>query len=42
MCPHDPDIMQPYYEAVGWSDMAPLTVDEITNLSNRLRNESSS
>lgn len=39
MCPHDPAIMQPYFETVGCSDIAPLTASELENLSERLRSD---
>jgi hypothetical protein len=39
MCPHDPAIMQPYFETVGMPSIEPLSADEIVVLSERLRSQ---
>jgi hypothetical protein len=39
MCPHDPAVMQPYFEAVGLPAAVPLSSNEIADLSERLRAE---
>jgi hypothetical protein len=38
MCPHDPAVMRPYFETLGLHDVEPLSLTEITQLSQRLRN----
>jgi hypothetical protein len=39
MCPHDPVVMQPYFEEIGLPEIRPLSPDEIIALSERVRAE---
>lgn len=39
MCPHDPAVMRPYFEAIGRPDIEPLSADDVVALSERLRGE---
>lgn len=37
MCPHDPDVMRPYFEDLELAEFEPLSTDEIDLLMQRLR-----
>ena len=39
MCPHDPAMMQPYFETVGLPGIEPLSAGDIIALSERMLTE---